>query len=73
MPDAVIKSKLFFDSRVRTKSISGSVSQGGSAYQSWLDFESGTSKMSPDYDRERCISIMIDHGYPPPLAAFYCD
>lgn len=79
MPDAVVNSNRFFDSRVRATSNSGSLSQSGSiaqtgtAYQSWLDFEGSTSKASPNYDMYQCINTMVAHGYPPDLAAFYCD
>ncbi|MGA9098056.1 MAG: hypothetical protein WB392_03905 [Methanotrichaceae archaeon] len=65
MPDAIVKSKLFFDNRA--KNIGVSISQG------WLDFESSTSRMGPNYDRAQCINAMIEHGYPQPLAEFYCD
>lgn len=78
-PDAIVNSSKFFDSRVRAISDSGSLSQSGSTaptgtvYQTWLDFEGSTSKTSPDYDRYECIKTMTSHGYPPDLAAFYCD
>jgi len=65
MPDVIVKSKLFFDNRAKTI--------GGSASQSWLDIEGSTSKMSPNYDRAQCINTMVNHGYPPPTAEFYCD
>lgn len=65
MPDAIVKSKSFFDNRA--KNIAGYASQN------WLDFEGSTSGMSPNYDRAKCINAMIEHGYPQPLAEFYCD
>ncbi len=74
MPDAVVKSDIFFDSRA--KSIGGnSVAKktGVTASQGWLEFEGSTSRMSPNYDRAQCINTMIEHGYPQPIAEFYCD
>ncbi len=65
VPDADFTSSVFFDQR--TMSLDA---RRGAA---WLDTESSTSRMSPNYSRERCITQMRANGYPQSTAAFFCD
>jgi hypothetical protein len=80
-PDAVIRSNVFFDSRVGNiagtpqENVASAPPKGSSSntYQNWLDTERSTSRMDPNYDRDQCTKNMVANGYPPATASFYCD
>lgn len=79
-PDAVVRSNMFFDSRVgniagTSENVASVPPKGSSSntYQNWLDTEKSTSRMDPFYDRDRCTKNMVANGYPPATASFYCD
>lgn len=65
VPDTDFTSSVFLDPR--TMSLD---SRRGVA---WLDAESSTDRLSPNYSRERCIGQMKANGYPPSTTAYFCD
>ncbi len=65
VPDADYTSGVFLDSRAVSID-----SRGG---QAWLDAEGSTSRMSPNYSREKCMEQLKRDGYPQSTASFYCD